>query len=469
MAPKYPGLMPLLTVMAAALPLAWLWGFTVDDALISARVAAELARSGRYRFNPDGPLVDAATPLGWPLLLAPFAGAGPLAALAAGKWIGAAAWLLATAALGCRLTALTSVFGRAVPLAVVATSAPIAAWAASGMETGLVTAVATLAVCSTGVPAALFAGLAAALRPELIPWAVLAAAAGSADRSLLAALRALPLALAFPLAVALVRAIVFGRAAPLSAMAKPSDLEHGFWYACEAVLYTGAPLLLLAPRTWRRLSTRLRLLLAASAAHVVAVMLAGGDWMSLYRLFVPALPGMILVGAALSDASPRASAAWVRGGLALAGAVAVAFKLGPVARDVGRHKLQLIATARPWLRPAQRVATLDVGWVGAATAATLVDLAGVTDPAIAMLRGGHTSKLIDPDLLERRGVDHLVLLLAPGAPVAQPWFESHFARVVEQRLAGQAADLDFAPAVTLPLGGTQQHYVVLRRRTQLAD
>ena len=80
------GLLGLVSVGAA---MAWLWGFTVDDALITCRVAWHLARGVGYRFNASGPVVDAVTPLGFAYVLSPFAAAGPLAALSAAKWLGA--------------------------------------------------------------------------------------------------------------------------------------------------------------------------------------------------------------------------------------------------------------------------------------------------------------------------------------------------------------------------------------------
>src|SRR3954469_25213304 len=84
------GLLGGLTgLIAMAVAMAWLWGFTVDDALITCRVASHLARGLGYRFNANGPVVDAVTPLGFAYLLSPFAGMGPLGALAAAKWLGA--------------------------------------------------------------------------------------------------------------------------------------------------------------------------------------------------------------------------------------------------------------------------------------------------------------------------------------------------------------------------------------------
>ena len=89
-----------LAALSAAVPMAWLWGFTVDDALISARVAHQLATGHGYRFNPSGSIVDAVTPLGWAPLLTPFAAHDPWDAMVAAKWLGAGAWLLAAGIFG---------------------------------------------------------------------------------------------------------------------------------------------------------------------------------------------------------------------------------------------------------------------------------------------------------------------------------------------------------------------------------
>src|SRR5690242_2094633 len=78
-------------VACSSLAMAWLWGFTVDDALITGRVASHLAQGLGYRFNAGGPVVDAVTPLGFANLLAWFDGSGPLAVLATAKWLGALA------------------------------------------------------------------------------------------------------------------------------------------------------------------------------------------------------------------------------------------------------------------------------------------------------------------------------------------------------------------------------------------
>src|SRR5213075_2838825 len=89
-----------LGAASAALPMAWLWGFSVDDALITARVAAHIANGFGYRFNTGGSITDAVTPLGFAYVLAPFARGGPLPAMYFAKWLGAACGVVASAWLG---------------------------------------------------------------------------------------------------------------------------------------------------------------------------------------------------------------------------------------------------------------------------------------------------------------------------------------------------------------------------------
>jgi len=142
----------------------------------------------------------------------------------------------------------------------------------------------------------------------------------------------------------------------------------------------------------------------------------------------------------------------------------------------------------PLLAGAKRVASLDVGWVGAAGDYDVIDLAGVTDPEVAYLPGGHTSKRLPADFLERRGVDALVLLAnvdagagrasadsdavgtpaLAGSPVAGTGpAPLDYARQVEQRLMGLRGAAGFAPVGILPLN-PRQAYVVLRRPPETA-
>jgi hypothetical protein len=328
------------------------------------------------------------------------------------------------------------------------------------METGVVMALATLALGqSRGALAA--AGLAAALRPELVLWSV-ALAVGRAltkERRVPAVATALGYAAGPAALVACARLVAFGHAVPLAFFAKPSDFEHGAFYVAAALLWTGAPILVVAPWAIRRLDGHGRAVLVAALVHCFALVLAGGDWMTLFRLFTPILPGLFLVGARLVEVAPH-WAAGARVGLASAICAAQLFTTGAAARGVLADRLALIQRAAPSLRGARRVAALDVGWVGAATDADVVDLAGITDETIARLRGGHTSKRVPEGLLRHRGVDALVLLsfgpVPAGALESAPW-----ARAVEARVAREAADLRFEPRATLELGKTRQQYVVL--------
>ncbi|WP_437820325.1 hypothetical protein [Sorangium sp. So ce1078] len=477
-------LVALAGALSALVPALALSGFTVDDALITARYAHHLARGLGYRFNAAGPVTDGVTPLGWAFALAPFAAGGPLAALAAAKALGVAAWTLAAGALALAIDRASDRPARFAALALVPASAPLAAWSAAGMETGVVAALGALSVALPALGSALAgaacAGAAAALRPELLPFALVVALAAQAAprgdgvggaggapprperpawaRALAAlALAGLPFA-----AVAVTRLAIFGRAAPLAALAKAPDAALGARYALACFLLTG-PVALIAPVAWRALPAWPRGLLAAVAVHFLAVAAAGGDWMPLSRLVVPALPAVVLAAAHVASAA-RARATALRIALALAGQLFVMIRIGPTAARVGGDRLRVVEELRGALAGAEVVAALDIGWLGAATGATLVDLAGVTDPAIAALPGGHTTKRIPGALLDARGVDALVLLLAEGQALASPWTASRFARGVEQHLARlPGAGEAFAPSAVS--GVPHLRYVVLRRRT----
>ncbi len=442
-------------VLASGVAMAWLWGFTVDDALITCRVASHLARGLGYRFNSAGPVVDAVTPLGFAYLLAPFAGSGPLAALQAGKWLGALSLAVAVFGLGRRSLQRTSATYGTALLLCLAVTAPVSAWAVSGMETGLVTLLACSAL-GQGRLADAAAALAAALRPELAPWCCWM-------RLGLRLQQGAPLSRAWSSpalvlgAVALVgglRAALFGRAAPLSVFAKPSDLAHGANYALYAFVQTGLPLLCCAPWSLRRGAGVARVVAVGGLVHFVALMLAGGDWMSLYRLAVPVLPSFVLGAAELWRVAPAWSS-WLRVAAAGAMSVYLAAAVGPVARGVGPDRARLIEAAKAPLAGAKVVAALDVGWLGAVDDFTLVDLAGVTDENVAMLPGGHTSKRIDDSLLRNRDVDALVLLAYPP--------HDELAREVERRVSLTPTAQTFQVVARLPIAGGRQYYVVFRK------
>ncbi|MDI1478767.1 hypothetical protein [Polyangium sp. y55x31] len=452
----------------ALLPAHVLYGFTVDDALIPARYATHVARGLGYRWNAHGPITDAVTPLGFPYLLTPFAARGPLDALVAAKLLGLLAWTAAAALLAVTIDRASSSRARWSALVMLPASAPLAAWSVAGLETGLATALVSIAVClvalGRGWSAVFPLGLAAALRPELLPFVlVVAITPPPGERMRLGRVDVFRAALAaapFFLVVA-IRLAVFGRPTPLAVLAKPSDPWLGAKYALACFLLTG-PLALVAPRALLRTTPFVRGLVLAVAVHFAAVAVAGGDWMPLSRLVVPVLPAVILAAAHLASvADARMTAARVA--LALAGELFVMIKIGPVAARVGADRTALVRELGPALEGARVVASLDAGWVGAATEANIVDLAGLTDPAIAALPGGHTTKRIAPAMLDARGVDTLVLLLAPGARVETPWTASIFDRGVEARIA-RFPDMASSFVVTAESRVPGLPYVVLRRR-----
>lgn len=451
---------------AAALGVVLAWGFSVDDALISARVAHHLARGHGYRFNPAGPVVDAVTPLGWAFLLAPVARAGAWQALTAASAGSALLWVGAAAVLGRRCGDICSGLRLPSLALVLAATLPLGAWAVSGMETGLLMALGVGALAPGRLGPA-FAGIAAALRPELVPWATTLALGGAIARRESFTSRALALGLALlpALGVALVREVAFGHPAPLAVFAKPSDFEHGVRYAFGALCLSGPPWLLVAVAPWRSLAREHWAVAVALAVHGVMLVGAGGDWMPFWRLSMPAMPGVFLLGAALAQHARVAPHA-LRVLAALACAATLHAVKGPEARAVRDERTQMMSAIVPLLAGAERVASLDVGWVGAAGDYTVVDLAGVTDPEVAFLAGGHTSKRLPMDFLERRNVDALVLLLAPDAalpPRAGSGAPSyHFARQVEQRTLSLRGAERFADVGRVQLN-PRQDYVVLRR------
>ena len=464
--------------LATALALS-VWGFTVDDALIIGRYAHHVAVGVGYRMNPGGPPTDGVTPLGYVYLLAPFAREGATAALFASKLLGFVGHLAAVLA----VTRVTAARGgpRAVWAGPVAwaLSAPAAAWAVAGLETGLVTGlvgvgVALRAAGQRGALPLVLLGAAAGLRPELLPLALVVGGPAVAPAEPAGSVAPGPLipsartfgrltVVALPFVVAAcVRAAVFGQPAPLSSLAKRPDLALGAGYAAACALLTGF-VGIVAPRAAQRCDRYARFLLAGVLAHLGAVTLAGGDWMPVSRLMVPALPVLALAVAALA----RAAAPWavaLRFALAVAGEAWVWLSQGPKLGRVGGDRADLIAELSADLRSARVVACLDVGWVGAAAPqAAVVDLAGVTDPDVARLPGAHTQKRLPEGFLEARQVDTLLLEVPEGATLAEPWTATPLSRGVERYLATEPGIAErFEP---VRVAGARARYLVLRRRS----
>src|SRR4051794_12601610 len=89
----------------ALVPALAMWGFTVDDALISIRYAMNVAAGHGWRFDVGAAPSDGVTPLPWVPLLVPFAHGDALDVLVRAKVLGVAAWTVAGASLGLRVLA----------------------------------------------------------------------------------------------------------------------------------------------------------------------------------------------------------------------------------------------------------------------------------------------------------------------------------------------------------------------------
>jgi hypothetical protein len=184
------------------------------------------------------------------------------------------------------------------------------------------------------------------------------------------------------------------------------------------------------------------------------------------RLMVPVVPSLVYASVH-ADAHSRS---WVVAGRSLLVAalgVVLIVRDGGGGEHVGADRAALVALAQPVLAGARRVAALDIGWVSAATEADIVDLAGVTDPGIAALPGGHTSKRVDGTLLVSLEPEILLLYapdgLAPGG--IEAWQDASYPRAVERHLAHDATIAHrFAPVAWLPLSTSGAGYVVLRAR-----
>lgn len=457
----------------ALIPALYLFDFTVDDALIIARYAHHLAHGVGYRWNIHGPITDTITPLGFPYLLAPFAQTSVLAALSASKLIGLFAWLMGAGFVAVAVDRSSTDRKRFTALLMLPVSAPLAAWSVAGLETGFVTAlsatgVALIALAWPRVGAGLL-GIASAFRPELAPFTFVATLAPCPDKPRPTArdlVQRLVLTMGPFVLVAVTRVMIFGRPTPLATLAKPSDPTLGLMYSAACFLITG-PLVIVAPFAVRRAELFVQILMGAILVHFAAIAVAGGDWMPLSRLAVPVLPACMIVAAHLASVARIPSTA-LRTLLALAGEIFVLVTKGPVAAKVGQDRRDLIQIMEPALKDAKVIGTLDAGWVGAATDAMIVDFAGLTDPSIAALPGSHTAKHIDRSMLDKRGVDTLVLMRSPTDPTETPWTDTRFSHVVEMRIArfpGYGDEFVLAAESPLPI----LPYLVLRRRPDPAN
>ncbi len=413
-------LAPLLTVLAVLAVGAAAWPYTVDDAYIVDRYASRIASAHGYTMN-DGPATDGVTgPLGLvPGIAASLLGLDPVAAAKlAGLFAGAVAAGLIVERVRRRAVGSRAVWTASAFLAVCPT---LGIWSAAGLETGLATLAATLAVMASmrrPAPRGLVLGLStlalAWLRPEAIPAAfVLIAGAGMRDRR--QGLIAASLGVTGLASIAVFRLTMFGALLPLSLSAKPADLRAGLGYVTRGMVLALGGVGIVPAAYAARLSRSLRTPAAFVVAYLFSVLVAGGDWMPGSRLLTPIVPTVAwLVGVGVSDLArlPRIGA---RGAIAIAvlvcalPAVDLLIEI-PLVREAGVTRETIGRELAGYLREhASRVALVDVGFLPYAGGFDVVDLAGVTDPSIGLLPGPHVGKDVPFAWLSSRGVDAIVL------------------------------------------------------------
>ena len=179
------------------------------------------------------------------------------------------------------------------------------------------------------------------------------------------------------------------------------------------------------------------------------------------RLAAPIVPSLLYAFVLAARRACHACAAIRVGWRSSVAAAYVLVRAAPGrACHVESHVEALVRAARPVLDGAQRVAALDVGWPTAATEAAIIDLAGLTDPEIAALPGGHTSKHVDAAMLLARDPD-VILLYFRRVDGAKVYWREVEARLASSELIARHYE---ARAVLPSYGEDDAGYAVLKRR-----
>ncbi|MBN1652217.1 MAG: hypothetical protein JXA30_00415 [Deltaproteobacteria bacterium] len=466
----------ILAIASVALVGTAAWPYSVDDSYIVARYAERIAEGKGYTMN-DGEPTDGVTAPLW-LIPAIAASSLGLCPLVANKAVGLFCTMLAIFFLMVWIRSRAQ--GRIASwfaCVIVATQPTFGIWAVAGLETGAATlafVVALLAAFHRPRPMPIVAGIAIAslawLRPEMaLSSAVVLIALAMIDR--VSGITAGCIALLSVIAVIAFRFMMFGRILPLAYDAKPGTLFHGFYYAVTAALViTSGVGIWIAWRGSTRNRDSDRAIGLAVIAHLISVVLAGGDWMPGFRLLAPILPAYALLAALGTVALVRAKVgrAWLTAVLVFASLLSGidAVVQIPEIRVAGETRAKTGKALAKWLSNNFRtVAMVDIGFLAYESKVEVVDLGGVTDPVVANFPGGHISKEVDIGYLQSKCPDAIVLhsTQPPGISEDGTLFRlSGFP--VEQRIAANAWVRDRFRVARVIQYSKNYYYTVLKRR-----
>lgn len=435
-----PWLLPALVVFLYGVHA--LWPLTIDDAFISARYARNFARGLGLVYNPGDAPTEGFSNLTLVLLTAGLVKAG-MEAIVAAKAIAAVAGLL------CLL--LTGLVGRLIlprhyplPVLLAATSFCLMVWSAAGLETSLM---ALLTLLWLYLALLLTLHKRAAVQWALATVSVLAALTRPEGLLFLPALallnwrarRAVKISWWWLVGACLVlaghelwRISYFGRMLPLPFYVKVEvgsaldKLSGGYYLHAFVWSYAGGVLGYLAlAYAWlqRQREDGLPgyLCLLAAGPFMLFVLAVGADWMPQYRFLIPVLPVLALLTVqlllalteALQATTPRVAALLLPLGMALLllGNAAAVWRgtrtnewhsTKQERLDIHWGASDALRAQGLWLKahggPKLTLAALDIGAPGYYGEVHIIDMHGLTNPALA----GKSGEEVAPYVLQRR-------------------------------------------------------------------
>lgn len=472
----------LLGVVGVGLVGVCAWPYTVDDSYIVARYALRLSRGEGYTWNP-GAATDGVTGPAW---LLPGVGAAALGydPVIAAKLVGLCCSALAVLACIAALQARARGSQLAWIAALLLVCQPsIGGSGSSGLETGLATLALTYAAeAALAAPGPSLVGLGSAvaalawLRPELAAACAVFLAVATLRVGLRSALIAWAIAAVSAASVCMFRFWISGSLLPMAWHAKAGSLQDGWSYAARGVLVlTGIGGIALAAAGAALGQFRERARAWALLTHFGALVLAGGDWMPGFRLWVPLFPQYAALAAVGCERLwRRGSTARVlaAGGLVAACAVPLLdlFLRIPDWRNAGKSRERVGAAIARELRahPTARVALVDIGFIGYASGVTTIDLAGLTEPAVAAFPGGHLAKRIPSAWLQAQAPDLLLLHSSlPPTAASDGRLQRLAGYPVEMRVARFGWVTEQFRVAKIYAYGPGYHYVLLRRLSNI--